>query len=62
MATSSVEEELKPVFATACQQPIAFTSTPDPVRPEFVSPCGVSDISSGGEHELWVCFLNQSKY
>ena len=53
-ATSSVhvEEELKPVSATACQQHIAFTSTPDPVRPEFVSPCGVSDISSGGERGL----------
>jgi hypothetical protein len=38
-ATSNVEEECKPVSATACQQPIAFTSTPDPVRPEFVSPC-----------------------
>ena len=61
-ATSSVEEECKPVSATACQQPIAFTSTPDPVRPEFVSPCGVSDISSGEERGLWVWFLYQSNY
>jgi hypothetical protein len=58
-ATSSVhvEEELKPVSATACQQPIAFASTPDPVRPEFVSACGVSDIFSGGERGLWVFFV-----
>jgi hypothetical protein len=50
--TNSVEEEFKPVSATACQQPMAFTSTPDPVRPEFISPCGVSDISFGGERGL----------